>query len=98
MAEYMTLETYGKDDPRSLEFLTKRGISYDEAVVLMRKHLGLQYKEARYRAVKKAMEEARCIAYERSSVLGKLMMRWQWLVRQYGSHPAETIKPSGRGL
>jgi replicative superfamily II helicase len=75
--------TYETNHTRPWDYLTKYGVTEEEAETIAMKHWARERSEALYRAAQRSVEEAKDIAYARMSNLEKLMYRWERLVRQY---------------
>jgi DNA-nicking Smr family endonuclease len=75
-------QTYGVMP--ELTFLTKHGVTQEEAKDILNRHLSRERQEAYYRACVRAIEEAKDVAYARMTILEKLVYRWRWMVKHYG--------------
>lgn len=76
MTKYVT---YGTTTEDAYKFLTKHGVTLKEARSIMCKHV----REAQYQAAKRAVEEAKDLAWSRKPILEKLMESWDRKVKNY---------------
>ena len=68
--KYMTLTCGGKS---ALTYLTKYGITEEEATEILR----MSRREVEYQTVKKAVDRARDLAYEKLSPWEKMKQAWE---------------------
>jgi hypothetical protein len=76
VTEYITYVSHGK---RDLSFLTKYGITHEEAEAILYQ----ARREADYQGVKSAVKRARDLAWEKKPMLEKLMSNWDRKVKNY---------------